>query len=170
MLFGNHDLYYVSPYAPIQASGYSPEKHAAINTIMTPDDWNRLKLLHYEDGFYFSHAGLHKALHIHPVLGADPNWLQERLAGTLEQYKNGLITDWLDIGMSRGGPKRIGGLTWQDWDMDFNPIEGVNQIVGHTPHHTPQQKLGRNSENYDLDTHANHYGILEDGKLSVKEM
>jgi hypothetical protein len=97
-------------------------------------------------------------------------------------------------GRSRGGSFAKGGITWQDFDTDFVPIEGVNQIVGHTPHPQVQAQLllGNESDeraiscswekyqqlnldepiksvNIALDTHRRHYAILQKGKLKIVE-
>lgn len=41
---------------------------------------------------------------------------------------------WLfKAGSARGGPEPVGGVTWCDWDQEFEPTPGLHQIVGHTP-------------------------------------
>lgn len=94
-------------------------------------------------------------------------------------------------GMDRGGFAKHGGINWVDF-RNFAPIKGINQIFGHTPqgkfptillqkkHGTiktfsaltiEQQKHnpfeGATSENYALDTHLDHYVIIEDGKVII---
>jgi predicted phosphodiesterase len=93
-------------------------------------------------------------------------------------------------GWDRGGEIPNGGITWMDW-KNFAPIKGINQIVGHTPVFLPefmiQLPLGTvkrfsveelckkknlkfddaTSINLDLDTHSNHYAIIEDGKVEI---
>lgn len=90
-------------------------------------------------------------------------------------------------GWDRGGIYRNGGITWVDWDS-LSPIKGINQIVGHSIHRVPQvlvQKVGGGytkqditeyynktpevylSISYDLDTHLNHYAVIEDGEVDI---
>ena len=47
----------------------------------------------------------------------------------------------------------------------FEPITGIRQIVGHTPGHEVRYKKG----DVCLDTHLHHYGLLEDGELTIVE-
>ena len=79
------------------------------------------------------------------------------------------------------------GITWQDWYRDFTPIKNISQIVGHTPSQNPQVIDGSRiaiapdagsletgleyhiapdiSYNFNIDTHLNHYMIIENGKI-----
>jgi hypothetical protein len=59
-----------------------------------------------------------------------------------------LFSDFLAWGRGRGGPARIGGLVWLDWNTEFTPIEGLNQIVGHSSGSEVRVKRGVNSINY----------------------
>lgn len=54
-----------------------------------------------------------------------------------------------------------GGITWLDWDDEFDPVPELNQIVGHTQLRYTGEKITRNSKNYCLDTKNKHVGILE---------
>lgn len=95
-------------------------------------------------------------------------------------------------GWDRGGSCRYGGITWGDWSS-FGPVKGINQIVGHTPHYIPeiliQRELGNitrhtadrfyslpinmskvTSINFALDTHSEHYAIIEDGVVDIYDI
>lgn len=100
----------------------------------------------------------------------------------------------LSAGWDRGGIYRHGGMNWVDWNS-LSPIKGVNQIVGHSIHRVPQvlvQKVGGGfvkqdvteyyeirgkassfddnyvlSISYDIDTHLNHYAVIEDGNIDI---
>lgn len=97
-------------------------------------------------------------------------------------------------GWDRGGIYRHGGMNWVDWGS-LSPIKGINQIVGHSIHRIPQvlvQKVGGGyvkqdvteyydirrkaasfddnyvlSISYDIDTHLNHYAVIEDGNVDI---
>ena len=95
-------------------------------------------------------------------------------------------------GWDRGGMVRYGGPVWCDY-RSFAPIKGINQIFGHTPQRIPsiltQNKFGsintfsardytnrrdsilKNSTsiNFCLDTHNQHYVIIENGQVEIYE-
>ncbi len=57
-----------------------------------------------------------------------------------------------------------------DWD-EFEPIEGLNQLVGHTRGKTVRQKKAMFSENWCADTHLNHFLQIDDeGQVIVHEI
>ena len=59
-------------------------------------------------------------------------------------------------GVARFGNEIIGGITWLDFEEEFVPIEGLDQIVGHTFH---SAVIERNN-NYCIDCSLNQYLIL----------
>ncbi len=59
LLKNNHDLGYEYPNNPYaECSGFTRFKSIAINDILTKEDWNKSKWYHFQDGYFFSHAGL----------------------------------------------------------------------------------------------------------------
>ena len=60
-------------------------------------------------------------------------------------------------GFSRGGMLPVGGITWCDFYMDFEPFENLNQIFGHTIVDEPSFVYDTNSINLCLDTNLRHY-------------
>lgn len=132
-LVGNHDIHYM-PWANFFCSGFSNSKKDVINSVLSIDDWNKLKYYHFENGWYFSHAGLTEHWFKHPVTN-----------NITEQHINKVILDSIEsLKMSklenaiwasdffRGGRNKKGGILWNDWrNMDL--ILGIKQVVGHTP-------------------------------------
>ncbi len=171
-LCGTHEMWYRFPDNPfLQASGNTEQKSNVINHILTEKDWNTLKLCYYEQGFLLTHAGVHSYL-----LGKNNLCTQEMLnriksetEKALQDVKNGKINPWLDAGFARGGLQVVGGITWLDWNEEFEPVPYLNQIVGHTQLKNPEEKSSENSKNYCLDTKNKHIGILENGVLYFKE-
>jgi len=183
-LYGTHDLWYRFPSNPyIGASGNTEEKYYAIQRVLTPEDWNLLKLYHYEQNYLMTHAGVHSYL-ISEYVFRNRNIFSRYIAdnnlqlGTqniidkivkpateeaLDRVSKGFIDPWLSAGFSRGGLQPVGGIIWLDWNEEFEPVPGLNQIIGHTEHKYPQEKITENSNNYDLDTRSHHMGILENG-------
>lgn len=112
----------------------------------------------------------------------------------IDAARSNTDTPLFAAGWDRGGIYRHGGINWVDWNS-LSPIKGINQIVGHTIHRVPQvliQKVGGGytkqditeyyelrsksssfednyvlSISYDIDTHLNHYAVIEDGNVDI---
>ena len=107
---------------------------------------------------------------------------------SIDAAKSNYDTVLFAAGWDRGGIYRHGGMNWVDWSH-LSPIKGINQIVGHSIHRVPQvlvQKVGggyvkqdvteyynenTNKEvlsiSYDIDTHLNHYAVIENGIVDI---
>lgn len=161
----NHDCAYMFPNnLYTSCSGHQQDKQLAVDSIMTYQDWDKLKFFHVEQGWLFSHAGVH------------PSFLPKEVK-TLEQIEKFLTDEtpkalkalrtkeshWMFLaGRSRGGMAKHGGITWLDAD-EFEPISGLKTVQGHTPMKEPLWV----GDNLFLDTHSNHYAILKDGKIET---
>jgi hypothetical protein len=110
-----------------------------INDIVSRKDWNKMKWFHILDGKWLvSHAGLHKCYLPEKIakLHKDrPKFFSELESYlTSECHKAFRQESWVShAGHSRGGLQRVGGLIWCDFEREFYPVQGLNQIVGHTP-------------------------------------
>jgi hypothetical protein len=140
-LFGNHDLSYFN--AKFACSGWEQWKTFIISDIVSNKDWEKLKTYYFLDNtFLLSHAGLHK-LHVPDYiisLRGDRNAFYKELDIFLQQasevgFKANSNISWIfNAGKARGGYfQNVGGLTWCDFEREFYPIVGLNQICGHTP-------------------------------------
>ena len=130
-LMGNHDIsYHPTNNKRYVCTGYSNDKQLAIDQVLTLQDWDKIKLLHIEDGWHISHAGLTKKWFEHPVTGfTDISERIDYIKSTLfDAYQPSI---W-EADATRGGRNQYGGLLWCDWTR-LNVIDGMNQIVGHTP-------------------------------------
>lgn len=173
-LWSNHMISYAYPNnLYTSCSGFEMEKSKAINSVLTKEDWNKLQWYYVLDDYICTHAGL-SIYHLPPLLKV--NFTIKDITDYLdEQIKSAEIAlinnrgHWLyAAGRARYGREKWGGLTWFDWDVEFNPIENLNQIVGHTPHSQVQYKEGVNSKNWNLDTHLAYYGIWNGKKMEIK--
>ena len=166
---GNHDLWYCHPKSQwVKCSGNTVEKAEIFKKIMGEDAFKYR--LYYDSGdFLFSHAGIHP--YLLPPEGYSEKWLEERCKTARIKLESGQYDSFLTAGYSRGGREPIGGITWQDWDDDFIPVPGLNQIVGHTIRWDEKVdiKRGQESTNYCIDTCNKHYLIITDGKVEVYE-
>lgn len=168
-LLGNHDLFYL--YGEFPCSGNTFEKFRAIDNVIEDDrvKFNSyFKLCHWIGDWCLSHAGLHKTWFEHPISGITQSNTEELCKKALESIWSSSDPILL-AGRSRGGPQRVGGIVWLDWS-EFEPIENVNQIVGHTAGKEVRAKAGTASLNFCIDTHLNHVGVLEGGAFLIKDV
>lgn len=169
-LMGNHDAGYRFPAnIHLSCAGFTRAKSDAINSILTQDDWAKLKLYHFTQEFLCTHAGLTKWLYqIDPAI-EDLDHLCEV---ALRCASSRLPDKLLGAGYDRGGTQPVGGLIWCDW-YNFRPLDGINQIMGHSSANEVRARIITDkttnqdtSINYCIDTHASHVGVIEDGKFS----
>ncbi len=111
---------------------------------INPDVWDKVKWYHFLDGkWLMSHGGLHKLNvpdSIKKYRKDRPKFVSE-LSGYLDhEIRKGLqagaegVGSWVfNAGHARWGQQRVGGITWCDFEREFFPVKGINQIVGHTP-------------------------------------
>ena len=164
-LLANHTLpYYAASIYAKRCSGYTQEKDDAVSEILNQHDWSKLKWFYWVDNFLFSHAGLspHFCKYTNKKEINDFLEREQKIANKKIMEING--SHWFfRAGLARGGNEVVGGLTWLDFDCEFVPIEGISQVIGHTPRDEPEWKSG----NLCLDTKMNHCAILDDGKIEV---
>ena len=141
---GNHDIQYIYPYRSFQCSGYEQWKYFIVHDNIDPKTWDKLKWFHFLDGrWLLTHAGLHK-LNVPPKITKyckDRQKFIAELTGWLDHeirqgFQNGANNkgSWVfNAGRARWGYQRVGGITWCDFEREFHPVKGINQIVGHTP-------------------------------------
>jgi hypothetical protein len=173
LLWGNHDLPYGFLPELHDCPGYTRGKADAVNKVLRLDHWKRLRLWYIIPGeprpWILSHAGIERPW-IPP--GVDPlPYLQTLEASALDDLYNHGTTHPLFFFCSaaRGGRDPYSGPLWMDWG-DFRPISGLNQIVGHTPMRNPDQFSLEDSTNWCIDTHLQHYAVLEDGEISIRRV
>lgn len=201
-LFGNHCASYIfNDNFYLRCSGYRDEKNAAINAILNDEDKSKFKVYHIAHDHVFSHAGLTNGLWNQYSAKFDPNENETKLEffdrvlsyyadENVNKARNNQDAELFNAGWDRGGRQSNGGINWIDWDY-FAPINGINQVVGHSIHSCPQiciQKVGGGvkkkditeyyiddmdkkekylSVSYCLDTVSRHYMLIEDGDVNV---
>lgn len=132
-LMGNHERSYLYPKEA--CSGWNQETQTWVNAIGIRNIEETLKTYTYVGDFLCTHAGICKGL------------LEEQ-GTTLEGYLNS--DEHIQVGRSRGGWSGYGGLYWCDFFREFEPIEGVKQIFGHS-HYQHSGAIKTNGDNYNLD-------------------
>jgi len=144
---GNHDLHYwFKNNSGLRCSGYEQFKAIAINDFVRKEDWEKLVFFHVlNDRWLLSHGG------VHPSWINPENFQATKIAEyTLKYVVRKLTNDSVDCkrnlyvgkhhwfampGFSRSSSPYYGGITWCDWNKEFHPIRGINQLVGHTPNY-----------------------------------
>lgn len=189
-LWGTHDMWYAFPDNKfVIASGNTEYKANIINHILTEKDWNLIRPYYYEQNFLMTHAGIHPYLIGQYVTKHDQTFakyvvdnqlslstqeiidliVKPATEEALKDVKNNVFNSWFEAGFARWGTQKVGGITWLDWQKEFQPIPDLNQIVGHSKLIIPQQKSTYNSKNYCIDTKSDHIGILENGEFAYVE-
>lgn len=131
-LMGNHERSYMYPTET--CSGWRQETDTMVTHLVKRME-DTLKPYHWEQGWLLSHAGVSQGL-------------LAMLDMSVEEYLES--GDYCQIGSFRGGCSSEGGLFWNDWNMEFIPINGVKQIVGHTHYSYNGRTKGR-GENFNID-------------------
>jgi hypothetical protein len=117
------------------------------------------------DYILLSHAGYSK-YYTHPVKGLTKEVTQDWDKKAAQDISSGKLPEIFWCGQDRYGSDLHSGILWLDWNF-FKPMEGVCQIVGHTPDH----KVRRKANNYCIDTHLRHVILIDENdgfKIEVK--
>lgn len=164
-LAGNHTLPYIYPHNDyLKCSGTTPGKRHVIREVMG-DYIYHFKFYHWDGHFLYSHAGLNPKFL--PSTGFSLEWIKERVDKARYAAECGVLDTLFGAGFSRGGNQAVGGLTWQDWDEDFSPIPGIQQIMGHTADEEPRIWNDKEFCNICLDTKSEHYAITDGSKVNI---
>jgi len=164
VLIGNHDLHY-HPRCPSElwCSGFHPDKREAISTVLNLADFEQFKWAHSWDGVLFTHAGLHPRL-IPPMSSGEAddlcNWINKSCSEALDHLDSS--EPLLRAGRMRGGYQPFGGVIWMDV-REYQPIEGLRQIFGHTPLRAADPVDSAPSGSWCIDTNLSTVAIMEDG-------
>lgn len=146
-LYGNHELSYLRE--DMACSGFKAVTKAHVMHM----DLAPLQEYIWEEGFLLSHAGV-------------SDYLLEVREQTLEEYLE--AREFYQIGGARGGLSHCGGLFWCDWRYEFEPVEGVKQIVGHTRGDSIREKHGNYCIDVIEDMRPNPQVVrIEDGELEL---
>jgi len=177
---GNHDIHYLYDNATTICSGYSRENDDTISAGLgsfLPAIRDRFKWYVWIDDWLCTHAGLNPR-HLPPQAKLDKINLSAWLNTQIEQAEMHLCNGgrhWLyGCGAARGGRQNIGGLTWQDFDVEFESIEEVPQLLGHTHHPVCVPATNDGTLNRELahdlciDCNLSEYLLILNGKITIK--
>lgn len=175
-LLGNHDIQYLEAKPACDqhrtprnlnykcGSAYSHAAAAKVAKGLAPAFWAGSRLFVEAHGWLVSHAGLDARLWPRGETVAEILALLEADAHlALVSMKHG-PHPLLQAGRVRGGEADFGGITWLDWDEEFEDGLPLPQIVGHTSHATGARQNGRS---WCLDGKQTCYGVLTKAGLVV---
>lgn len=180
-VYGNHDVHYMYPRNDwVRCTGFTKGKADEINLIMLPEDWFRGNFFTMVGDWLCTHAGLHRRFLHRLVTNVDE--LKEWLTAEQREARRALERGghhWFAVpGEARGGMEEIGGITWCDFHLEFDPIPWLNQVFGHTNmtvdnFYEPgiiKDVQGSPHFSVDLDVNLRHYMVMEDEKWQIKKL
>ena len=169
ILYGNHDIQYAIPFREgLLCSGWAPGKAFALKDPAFQPLWDKFEPFAWVDDFLVTHAGVHGSF----LQGYEAN-VDERLRELWKETVTALeqreVHPLLRAGATRGGGNAVGGITWLDWNREFQPVAGLNQIVGQTPDERVRLKEDKanKSANWNVDTYLRQVVVVEDGEVMV---
>lgn len=177
-LLGNHDLQYLEARPACLArrtprflgtkcgSAFTHNTAKRIAKDLSPDFWSAARLFVCVNGWLLSHAGL-AAAHW-PFAPTDEDSLS-LLEARCREALDGLalrrpVHPLLRAGRVRGGDAPVGGITWHDWDDEFEDALPLPQLVGHTASKSGPRLRGRS---WCLDGAQTSYALLTPAEIRI---
>lgn len=171
-LFGNHDIPYFKRNSATDCPGWSKSKSDAINQILTLQDWNKFDFIYKEMGFFLSHAGITYPTYSAFLNGNIENVFEEEIK-CKNDFKNGIKHWFLNGSHARMlSLDMCPGLLWTDWNQEFAPIRGCNQIVGHSFGNEPRYERAypfgdEDGDNCCIDCGLKYAILFNEGKINL---
>lgn len=171
VLLGNHDCHYYFPSVGFACSGFTRSTKEAVQAQVTPDEIRKLRIWTTVGPYAVSHAGFcEDTLHLMKE-EMHKEAIEQALAGTR-------VHPLFQAGRARGGPARVGGPVWLDWNYEFEHIDDLPQIVGHTvgkevrregSNRRHSVEAGVEFDSYCLDTASRHAAWVDEetGEVSI---
>lgn len=195
VLWGNHTVSYAfedNKYT--KCSGYQPRKQRVINKVLGAEDYTKFKWFCWVDSYLCSHAGINTYFlppNIKITKKGITDWLTKQSNDANIKISTGQSHWFYRAGYSRGGDQKVGGLVWQDFDTEFEPIEGIKQLLGHSCHtymtckgrllvrqdgttvyssdillpNSPKSSWG----NIGVDCNLNQWLVIENGEMVIRD-
>ncbi len=127
LLWGNHDIQYLTSYAEHGCTGYRPEAYFDLHELFRSKR-HLFQLAFQIKNYIWTHAGLTIGWYKYRF-----PYKSDNLADDLNKAFEENVAPIYDIGRIRGGWNDTGGPLWADKRETSNkPLKGYHQIVGHT--------------------------------------
>jgi hypothetical protein len=174
LLWGNHDIQYLETIPAMRRQrnprqqkfkipgDYSNSKAKKLSKLLPDAFLKRGKLFAEMNGHLISHAGLAKQFwpeaHTTPAALEELDQRCHKTLLTLPYHEDPL----LQSGKCRGGSQPTGGITWLDFDHEFEDQLPLPQIFGHTPSFSERttERARRKGRSWCLDGAQTLYGML----------
>jgi hypothetical protein len=186
-LLGNHDIQYIYlnkasshthivPVREYYSSGFTKNKAKQFRKVFFDNNLRdqffikNIKLAYKSQDFLFSHAGvMPNHLNYNENVDILVNDVLPDVWANFRNFTHNRNYFLSEVGSCRGGSAQIGGILWLDARHEFEPSKHIGkQIFGHTTFADPfVYAEGESHESWCLDTEK-HYGVVDDGVLSVK--
>jgi len=164
LIRGNHEESYL--YQHMRASGWNPETDYLLQPYYDAIKARSKYFLYLKDHqLLVTHAGLSKGLWDNVGLTLD------KVEETLTTWSSTPVESPIHwIGQSRGGRRPCSGILWCDYNLDFEPVEGLKQVFGHTLWIDIHKDAARDGitngirsigNNYNIDCLQSEYTFLE---------
>jgi hypothetical protein len=177
-LLGNHDVQYREARRACLArrtprnlryqcgAAFSHSAARQIAKHLSARFWSASRLSVIVNGWLLSHAGLSPRLLPFRATANDSLAALEQLeAEALQSIASATAPHpLLQAGLVRGGDAPIGGITWLDWDDEFEDALPLPQLVGHTLSREGARQHGRS---WCLDGAQTCYGVLTEDFLQI---
>ena len=179
--FGNHDVHYLFNSDVAKCSGYEDRKYFAIDDVIgryrkSVQDY--FKWYFVIDDYLCTHAGIHPNYIPSTAKNNDDiiNYIDSECERATLAARTNDYHWFFKAGRARGGFARYGGIVWLDFDNEFEPIEDLKQIVGHTfrrsrgieQHHTEGFSDLTEANNLCIDCNVNQWLTITNGKMEIK--
>jgi hypothetical protein len=107
-----------------------------IKSILTADWVYRYPKFIYQTitnngNFVFTHAGIHPSF-MSPYAEFNGCYVTKLNENIKDRLEAGFVDNYLTAGKRAGKVGVVGGLTWLDWRSEFEHVDGITQVVGHS--------------------------------------
>ena len=124
LLLGNHDVHYFFDNTGYTCSGYELRKKRIIKHLIPEETILKFKVFTRVGPYLVSHAGFCEGTLQYATDLVANEAIRTSLAGGYDAL--------FGAGKARGGYQKFGGPTWLDFNYEFEHIDDIPQIVGHT--------------------------------------
>lgn len=129
-LIGNHDVSYLYPAHPqTRCPGWTPSKQRVIAQELDETARGKLLIAAKIGPWLLSHAGFTRAL----AASWTPDTVEVETGIAQVCLQKGARCALLNDDQHRGGRDPVPGVLWADFHKSFEPVEGLQQVVGHSP-------------------------------------
>lgn len=154
LLWGNHDIQYLTSYREHGCSGYRPEAYFDLHELFRKNR-NLFQLAFQIDNYIWTHAGIHRGWYEYEFPYKSKN-IADDLNKAFEENNKSIF----NVGYMRGGRNDVGGPLWADMqETSKKPLKGYHQIVGHTRINELKRVIK------DDNTSVTYIDYIEDGGL-----